>query len=207
MRVNALAGMGAVKSEKDKMLAGELYQPGDSEIQSDQAATKLWLVRYNASLGSSPGERRALLAERFAVVGEGAVIRPPFHCDFGFNIHLGADVFLNFNCVILDVVAVTIGERTQIGPAVQIYSADHPRDAETRRSGLEFGRPVRIGSDCWIGGGAIILPGVTIGDGAVIGAGSVVTRDVEAGITVVGNPALEVSRHANDQSVSANIVL
>jgi maltose O-acetyltransferase len=117
------------------------------------------------------------------------VIRPPFFCDFGYNIRLGDGVFLNFNCVILDVVEVTIGDRTQIGPAVQIYAADHPRDAPTRASGLEFGRPVRIGSDVWIGGGAIILPGVTIGDGAVIGAGSVVTRDVGAGVTVAGNPA------------------
>jgi len=102
---------------------------------------------------------------------------------------LGDGAFLNFNCVILDVVEVTIGDRTQIGPAVQIYAADHPRDAETRRAGLEFGRPVRIGRDVWIGGGAILLPGVTIGDGAVIGAGSVVTRDVAAGATVAGNPA------------------
>ena len=108
------------------------------------------------------------------------MIRPPFFCDYGYNIRLGDGVFLNFNCVILDVVEVAIGDRTQIGPAVQIYAADHPRDAETRRDGLEFGRPVRIGSDVWIGGGAIILPGVTIGDGAVIGAGSVVTRDVGA---------------------------
>jgi maltose O-acetyltransferase len=98
-------------------------------------------------------------------------------------------VFLNFNCVILDVVSVHIGDGTQIGPAVQIYTADHPRDAETRRSGLEFGRPVVIGKNVWIGGGAIILPGVTVGDDALIGAGSVVTRDVPAGATVVGNPA------------------
>jgi len=122
-------------------------------------------------------------------VGADAVVRPPFFCDFGYNIRLGDGVFLNFNCVILDVVEVSIGDRTQIGPAVQIYAADHPRDAETRAKGLEFGRPVRIGRDVWIGGGAIILPGVTIGDGAVIGAGSVVTRDVGAGITVAGNPA------------------
>ena len=127
--------------------------------------------------------------ERLAHVGADAVVRPPFHCDFGYNIHLGDGVFMNFNCVILDVVEVSIGDRTQIGPAVQIYAADHPRDAETRREGLEFGRPVRIGSDVWIGGGAIILPGVTVGDGAVIGAGSVVTRDVEPGQTVTGNPA------------------
>ena len=182
------------RSEKDKILAGEMYQPGDPEILADHAATTQWLVRYNATLAAALRERWTLLAERFGAVGEGAVVRPPFHCDFGLNIYLGANVFLNFNCVSLDVVEVTIGDRTQIGPAVQIYAADHPRDAKTRQSGLEFGKPVRIGCDCWIGGGAIILPGVTIGDGAVIGAGSVVTRDVAVGPTVVGNPAREVGR-------------
>jgi maltose O-acetyltransferase len=171
------------------MLAGELYRPGDAEIAADQAANKAWLVRYNAALASPVSERHALLSERLGHVGADAVIRPPFFCDFGYNIRLGDEVFLNFNCVILDVVEVIIGDRTQIGPATQIYAADHPRDAKTRRSGVEFGRPVRIGSDVWIGGGAIILPGVTIGDGAVIGAGSVVTRDVGAGQTVAGNPA------------------
>jgi maltose O-acetyltransferase len=122
-------------------------------------------------------------------VGQGAEIRPPFFCDYGFNIRLGAGAFLNFNCVILDVVDVTIGDGTQIGPAVQIYAADHPRDPEQRRSGLELGRPVHIGRNVWIGGGAIILPGIRVGDDAVIGAGSVVTKDVPAGVTVRGNPA------------------
>jgi maltose O-acetyltransferase len=171
------------------MLAGEMYRPDDAELAADLSANASWLARYNASLGESASVQHALLSERLARVGKGAVIRPPFFCDYGFNIRLGDGVFLNFNCVILDVVEVTIGERTQIGPAVQIYAADHPRDADTRRAGLEFGRPVRIGSDVWIGGGAIILPGVTIGDGAVIGAGSVVTRDVGEGRTVAGNPA------------------
>lgn len=175
------------------MLAGELYRP-DAELAADQAATKAWLVRYNAALAEAPSVRHGLLRERLAHVGADAVIRPPFHCDYGYNISLGDGVFLNFNCVILDVVAVTIGARTQIGPAVQIYAADHPRDAATRRKGLEFGRPVRIGSDVWIGGAAIILPGITIGDGAVIGAGSVVTRDVAPGQTVAGNPARVRSR-------------
>src|SRR5215218_3739356 len=173
-------------SERNKMLSGEFYRPSDPEIQADLSATARWLARYNASL---PEDRHALLVERLGSVGADAHIRPPFFCDYGFNIHLGAGAFLNFNCVILDVVEVVIGDGTQIGPAVQIYAADHPRDAETRKTGLEFGRPVRIGSDVWIGGGAIILPGVTIGDGAVIGAGSVVTRDVAAGVTVAGNPA------------------
>jgi len=177
------------RSEKDKMLAGEPYRPGTPEIQADQAATKEWLVRYNASLGLPSEVRRGLLSERLGEVGIGAVVRPPFHCDYGFNIRLGSDVFLNFNCVILDVVEVAIGEGTQIGPAVQIYAADHPRDPAQRRDGLECGRPVRIGRNVWIGGGAIILPGIVIGDDAVVGAGSVVTRDVPAGATVAGNPA------------------
>jgi maltose O-acetyltransferase len=171
------------------MLAGELYRPGDPEIQADQRANKAWLARYNAAMTLPVAERHALLSSHFGRVGADVVIRPPFFCDFGSNIFLGEGVFLNFNCVILDVVRVTIGDRTQIGPATQIYAADHPRDAKTRRDGLEFGRPVTIGSDVWIGGGAIILPGVTIGDGAVIGAGSVVTREVAAGQTAAGNPA------------------
>lgn len=177
------------RSEKDKMLAGELYNAGSPEIQADLLATGAWLRRYNAALGQSPDHWHALLSERFAEVGPGAVIRPPFFCDYGFNIRIGAHAFLNFNCVILDVVEVTIGEGAQIGPAVQIYTADHPRDPEQRRAGLEFGRPVHIGRHVWIGGGAIILPGITIGDYAVVGAGSVVTRDVSEGATVIGNPA------------------
>ena len=178
-----------IRSEKDKMLAGELYRPGGAELAADAAAAMAWIARYNAAQAASPDQLHALLAERFAAVGQGAVVRPPFYCDYGFNITLGDGAFLNFNCVILDIVPVRIGDRTQIGPAVQIYAADHPRDAATRREGLEFGRPVTIGADVWIGGGAIILPGVTIGDGAVIGAGSVVTRDVAPGATVGGNPA------------------
>ena len=184
-------------SQKDRMLAGELYRPGDPEIQADQAATKRWLVRYNAALAALPAERRALLRERLRSVGEGAVVRPPFHCDYGFNIDLGEDAFLNFGCVILDVVSVTIGEGVQIGPGVQIYAADHPRDPVVRRSGLEFGRPVVIGPHAWIGGGAIILPGVTIGEAAVVGAGSVVTRDVGRGMRIAGNPARPIGSAAD----------
>ena len=177
------------RTENEKMLAGELYDASAPEIQAELAATHRWLARYNAALDMHPAQRHKLLQERLGSVGAGAVIRPPFHCDYGFNISLGAGVFLNFNCVILDVVEVTIGERTQIGPGVQILAADHPRDPAERASGLEFGRPVRIGGNVWIGAGAIILPGISIGDDALIGAGSVVTRDVPAGATALGNPA------------------
>lgn len=150
--------------------------------------TMEWLERFNAP-GKSDEERHALLVERFASVGDDVLIRPPFFCDYGHNISLGRGAFLNYNCVVLDVEPVVIGEGTAIGPAVQILAADHPRDPELRRQKVRFGRPVTIGANVWIGGGAIILPGVTIGDDAIVGAGSVVTRDVAAGATVVGNPA------------------
>ncbi len=178
-----------MSTEKQKMLAGELYLAGDPELVADAARAKTWMVRYNAMLASPPPERRAVLRELFGAVGEDVVVRPPFHCDYGYNICLGRGVFLNFNCVILDICTVTIGDLTQIGPGVQILSADHPRDPAARREMLEFGRPVTIGANVWIGGGAIIVPGVTIGDDAIIGAGSVVTRNVPAGATVASNPA------------------
>ncbi|MFT0860898.1 sugar O-acetyltransferase [Ancylobacter sp. G4_0304] len=172
-----------------KMLAGELYHAADPEIQAAQAEAAAFMARFNAALGQPQAERDAILRARLGAMGDGSTIRPPFHCDYGFNIRLGAGVFLNFDCVILDVVEVTIGDATQIAPGVHIYTADHPRDPATRATGLEFGRPVKIGRNVWIGGGAIILPGVTIGDDAVIGAGAVVTKDVPAGATALGNPA------------------
>ena len=181
--------MSLFRTEKQKMLAGEPYHANDAELEADRSAASAWMVRYNAALGASDADRRALLPELLAEAGDGAVIRPPFYCDYGYNIRIGRDVFLNFNCVVLDVVAVTVGARTLIGPAVQIYTADHPRDPTVRQTGVEFGRPIQIGQDVWIGGGAIILPGVTIGDNAVIGAGSVVTRDVPEGSIARGNPA------------------
>ena len=185
------------RSEKDKMLAGELYHPSAPELQVELEACAAWLARYNAAMGEPADVWRALLRERVPAAGEGVMVRPPFYCDYGFNLRLGANVFLNYNCVILDTALVTIGDGTRIGPAVQIYTADHPRDPEVRRSGLEKGVPVTIGKNVWIGGGAIILPGVTIGDDAIVGAGSVVTRDVPAGATVVGNPAHDVQASFN----------
>lgn len=177
----------AQRTEKQEMLAGEPYRASCSEIAADQRAAAEWMTRYNRTIDLN--EREALLGERFAAVGEGATIRPPFHCDYGYNISLGRGVFLNFNCVILDVVEVVIGDGTQIGPGVQILTADHPRDPVERATGLEWGKPIRIGRNVWIGAGALIMPGVTIGDDAIVGAGSVVTRNVPLGVTVVGNPA------------------
>jgi maltose O-acetyltransferase len=180
-----------VATEKQKMLAGELYVAIGEELAADARRAAEWMDRYNASIARTQREYKTLLREMLAEVGEGSYIRPPFHCDYGYNISLGNRVFLNFNCVVLDVVKVAIGDGTQIGPAVQILTADHPRDPAQRRAGLELGRPVRIGANVWIGAAAIILPGVTVGDDAIIGAGAVVTRDVRPGSTVVGNPARE----------------
>jgi maltose O-acetyltransferase len=163
---------------------------GTGSGDASPGPTGAWIDCFNAS-GLSDAERYSLLVERFAAVGENAVIRPPFFCDYGYNISLGPGAFLNFNCVILDVEPVLIGAGTAIGPGVQILAADHPRDPALRRQGLRFGRPITICSNVWIGGGAIILPGVTIGDDALVGAGSIVTRDVAAGVTIVGNPGRE----------------
>jgi maltose O-acetyltransferase len=183
-----------VRREKDKMLAGELYRADAPELQADSAAASAWLARYNGSLASTLAERHAMLRELLGEVGEGAQIRPPFWCDYGYNIRLGRGAFLNFNCVVLDIMEVRIGELSQIGPGVQLLAADHPRDPRQREGGLELGRPIRIGRNVWIGGGALIMPGVTVGDDAIIGAGSVVTRDVAAGATVAGNPARALAR-------------
>ena len=186
------------KTEKQKMLAGEYYNAGDAEIQTDQASAREWMERYNLTAGLANDQRQDMLRERFGAVGEGAFIRPPFHCDYGYNVKIGRGAFMNFGCVILDVVEVEIGDMTQIGPGVQILTADHPRDPALRAQGLEFGRPIRIGKNVWIGGGALIMPGVTVGDDALIGAGAVVTRDVPPGVTVAGNPARAL-KHRGDE--------
>ncbi len=178
-----------MRTEKEKMLAGELYRAGDPELQKLAWRAKEWMAEYNAMSTASTRERHAKLGEIMAHVGEGAVVRPPFYCDYGMNIRLGRGVFLNFNCVLLDVVEISIGDLTQIGPGVQILTPDHPRGAQARRDGLEFGQPIRVGANVWIGGGALLMPGITVGDDAIIGAGAVVTRDVAPGTTVGGNPA------------------
>lgn len=169
------------------MLRGDLYHGFDPELTRERQRAEVQLLRFNTSVNQE--ERTALLRTFLGAAGEGCFIKPMFACDYGYNIFLGRNVFLNANCVLLDVLPIRVGEGTQIGPAVQIYTADHPRDPEVRRSGLESGKPVTIGANVWIGGGAILLPGITVGDDAVIGAGSVVTSDVPARATVVGNPA------------------
>ena len=176
-------------TEREKMIAGEPYRASDPELVAAHLHAQDLLARYNATAPRSVAERDALLRELFGVVGSAATVKPRFSCDYGFNIRAGNNLFVNYDCVFLDCAPIDFGDDVQIGPSVQIYTATHPLDAALRRSGIEGARPVRIGSNVWIGGGAIVLPGVTVGDDAVIGAGSVVTRDVAAGAVVVGNPA------------------
>lgn len=177
------------RSEKEKMLAGELYRATGPEIAADLLRAERLIRIYNATGPEETEQRSAVLAELLGAVGEGVVLRPPFYCDYGYNIRLGNGVFANFGCVFLDVATIAVGSGAQIGSYVQLLTADHPRDPMLRRQGLECGKPICIGSNVWIGSGAIILPGVTVGDDAIIGAGSVVTRDVPACATVMGNPA------------------
>jgi len=176
-----------MRTERDKMIAGELYDPMDPELVAARAQARDLCQALNATREAEQAERRRILQALFAVGGDSVWMQPPFFCDYGFNIELGERVFFNFNCVVLDVCPVQIGSFTLFGPAVQIYTPMHPLDAELRRR-QEFGKPVRIGSDVWVGGGAIILPGVRIGSRAVIGAGSVVTRDIPDGVFAAGNP-------------------
>jgi maltose O-acetyltransferase len=174
-------------TERQKMLAGELYDPHDAELVRSRERARDLCAELNASRDAQKAERRRILTELFGSGGDSVWMQPPFHCDYGANIHLGTRVFFNFNCVVLDVCEVRIGDYALFGPAVQILTAMHPLDAELRRT-QEYGTPVVIGPDVWVGGGALILPGVTIGARAVIGAGSVVTRDVPDAVFAAGNP-------------------
>jgi maltose O-acetyltransferase len=169
------------------MLAGELYDPFDPALVTARERARDLCGALNATREGQQDERRRLLRELFGTGGDTVWMQPPFYCDYGSNIELGERVFFNFNCVVLDVCRVRIGDFALFGPAVQIYTPLHPLDAELRRR-QEFGKPVEIGSDVWVGGGAIILPGVRIGSRAVIGAGSVVTRDIPEGTLAAGNP-------------------
>ncbi len=171
------------------MRAGRPYDPGDPDLVARRIGAQHLMHAYNQTVYGEDAKRAEILGQLLGGYGTGCVLRTPLHVDYGSNIFLGDGVFLNYGCTLLDVCEIRIGDRTQIGPYVQILTADHPRDAAARAAGIENGAPVTIGTDVWIGGGAIILPGKNIGDGAVIGAGAVVTGDVDPGRTVVGNPA------------------
>lgn len=177
-------------TEREKMLAGELYLAADLELAALRVRAREFARRYNAVPPAAPqADRDAILREWFGACGDGAFIEPPFFCDYGGNIRLGRAAYLNTNCVILDCGPVTIGDQVKFGPGVQVYAAFHPTDPTARRTDpRELAAPVTVGNNAWVGGGAILCPGVTVGADSVIGAGSVVTRDIPPGVVAVGNP-------------------
>ena len=177
-----------MKSEKEKMLSGDLYDPLDPQLGGERDRCHDLCLLLNATREEQKEKRQSLLAD---ILGRetDALVQPPFFCDYGKNISLGSKVFFNFNCVVLDAAPVTIGSNVLFGPSVQIYTSTHPIDAADRRNWLESAERVTIGSDVWVGGGAIICPGVTIGDRSVIGAGSVVSRSIPSDVLAGGNPA------------------
>jgi maltose O-acetyltransferase len=175
-------------TEREKMLAGELYLAADPELVAARQRARRLTRLYNATTEEEAEERDRLLRELLGAVGTGAFIEPPFHCDYGSEIFAGERFYANFGCVILDCAPVRIGNDVQLGPSVQIYAATHPLDAAARAAGPELAAPVTLGDRVWIGGGAILCPGVTVGENTTIGAGSVVTRDLPANVLAAGNP-------------------
>lgn len=175
-------------TEKEKMLAGELYNAGDPQLVEERRRARRLTREYNSTTEDEWDRRKKILKELIGSFEGFLAIEPPFYCDYGSNIHCGKNVFFNFNCIVLDVNRVEIGDNVLFGPNVQIYSATHPVDYKERSTGLELGKPIKIGSGVWVGGSAVICPGVTIGDRTVIGAGSVVTKDIPSGVFAAGNP-------------------
>ncbi|XYH95594.1 sugar O-acetyltransferase [Sorangium sp. So ce1128] len=190
------------RSMRERMLAGDLYIADDPEIAEQSAAALDLMAAYNATSVRQRPLRRRLLEQLLGSIGEGTEIRPPFYVDYGAHITIGARCFANFGLVALDVAPITIGDDVQIGPNVQLLTPTHPVEPEPRRQKWEAAKPIKIGNNVWLGGGAIVLPGVTIGDNTVVGAGSVVTRDLPANAIAVGNPA-RVIRHLDGTEAGA----
>ena len=176
-------------TEKQKMLNGDMYDPMDPELVEARHRGRILFQKINLMTDDQKTERDALLYELMGEAGPDLWIEPPFYCDYGANIKLGKQVFMNFGCCILDVCEVKMGNNVMLGPNVQIYTATHPLEAKARNSGREFGKPITIGNNVWIGGNAVICPGVTIGNNVVIGAGAVVTKSIPDDVFIGGNPA------------------
>lgn len=185
-------------TERERMLAGQLYNAGDEElcIARDRAKQLTW--RYNQLNPTDWEGRTTLLKELLGHLGEDSWIEPSFRCDYGTQISIGDCFFANYDCVFLDVAPITIGSSVLFGPRVCLYTAGHPTDAGVRSTGLEFGLPITIGDRVWVGGNTVVLPGVTIGADSIIAAGSVVTKDIPAGVVAAGNPC-RVLRPLNEQ--------
>lgn len=175
-------------TERERMLQGMLYRVEDPTLRKEHMEAKRRTRLLNATLETEWDRRRDLVQEIFASAGEGSYIEPPFFCDYGIHTTVGKNFYANYNCYILDVCPVTIGDNVMLAPNVGIYAASHPIDPVVRASGLECGKPVKIGDNVWIGGHSVICPGVTIGSNVVIGAGSVVCKDIPDGVVAAGNP-------------------
>jgi maltose O-acetyltransferase len=184
------------------MLRGELYRADDPEIQADAARSQALMERYNATRDAERELRDTLLRELLGEVGDGVVVRPPFWVDYGSHIAIGAETFVNYDCVMLDVAPIRIGAACQLATRVQLLTPTHPLDPGPRRNGWESAQPITIGDNVWLGGGAIVCPGVTIGDDTVVGAGAVVTRDLPAGVLAMGVPARVVREIDERDAVS-----
>lgn len=171
------------------MLAGDLYIADDPELAEDSLRAMSLIEKFNESKARDPGGRRRILEDLLGNFGEDSEIRPPMYCDYGYQLHIGARTFVNFGLTALDVARIEIGDDVQFGPNVQLLTPTHPTDADLRRDKWEAASPITIEDNAWIGGGAIVLPGVVIGENAIVGAGAVVTKDIPANTLAVGNPA------------------
>jgi maltose O-acetyltransferase len=177
------------RSQRERMLSGDQYIADDPDLMREANRAAVQTARFNAVAGDDDAERDRILREFLGSIGEGTVIRPPFRCDYGYQIHIGARTFANWGLIALDVARITIGDDVQIGPNVQLLTATHPIEPEPRRAKWEGSKPITIGNNVWLGGGVIVCPGVTVGDNTVVGAGAVVVRDLPANVVAVGNPA------------------
>ncbi len=171
------------------MLAGDLYLADDAELAGEHLAAMRLMEAYNRSSAGDDPERRRILGELLGAFGTGSEIRPPLYCDLGYHLRVGARTFVNVGLVALDVAPITVGDDVLIGPNVQLLTATHPVAPGPRRAKWESGRPITLGHNVWLGGGVLVLPGVSIGENTVVGAGAVVTRDLPADVIAVGNPA------------------
>ncbi|SFR61285.1 maltose acetyltransferase domain-containing protein [Halogeometricum limi] len=176
-------------SEKEKMLAGEMYDPSDPTLVEERRRARRLTREYNATREDEPERREAILRDLFGSAGDSPFVEPTFKCDYGYNVHVGDDFFANFDCVFLDVCRIEFGDECMLAPGVHVYTATHPLDADARMAGEEYGKPVTVGDRVWFGGRAVVNPGVTIGDDSVVASGAVVTRDVPSEVVVQGNPA------------------
>ena len=192
------SGRGKNMTEKEKMLSGKLFYPADEELAAFRKRARNLCQQYNQTTEDDKLLRQKIIAELFGKVGKHCCVHPSFHCDYGFNIKVGDHFYANYDCIILDIGEVIIGDNVMLGPRVCLYTAGHPLDADVRATGIEFGKSIIIENNVWIGGSCVINPGVHIGENSIIGAGAVVVKDIPANVVAVGNPCRVLRRLSGD---------